>query len=204
MWPIRSKSQGHSLDIKLLTRDLFLRPADIRDHEQWAKVRRKNRDFLKPFEPTWPASCLSEEFFKRRVERLSQDWINDRGYAFLIFENRNLDLIGGININNVHRGAAQHASLGYWIDEGWQGQGMMTQAAYGVLTYAFSTLHLARMNAATLPENRKSRSMLERLGFVEEGFATGYIQIDGRRQDHVLYGLNADAFITHDPIDRIA
>jgi RimJ/RimL family protein N-acetyltransferase len=37
--------------------------------------------------------------------------------------------------------------------------------------------------------------MLERLNFTEEGFAKNYIQIDGRRQDHVLYGLNAGDYL---------
>jgi ribosomal-protein-alanine N-acetyltransferase len=50
------------------------------------------------------------------------------------------------------------------------------------------------MNAATLPHNRKSQTMLLRLGFSEEGFAKKYIQIDGRRQDHILYGLDAADF----------
>ena len=71
---------------------------------------------------------------------------------------------------------------------------MMTQAARAVLSYAFTDLRLQRINAATLEHNNKSRKMLERLGFREEGFAKAYIQIAGIRQDHVLYGLNADDF----------
>lgn len=72
----------------------------------------------------------------------------------------------------------------------------MTEATQGVLDYAFSILSLHRMNAATLPHNHKSRAMLIRAGFTEEGFAKNYIQIEGRRQDHILYGINAADFLS--------
>lgn len=151
-----------------------------------------NQTYLQPYEPTWPAESLTQAFFKRRVERLMQDWAADRTYAFLIFHNDRL--IGGINVNNVSRGAAQFASLGYWLDEMSQGHGYMGEAANAVLHFSFEHLALYRVNAATLPHNRRSRVMLERLGFREEGFAKAYIQINGRRQDHILYGLNDSDF----------
>ena len=34
-----------------------------------------------------------------------------------------------------------------------------------------------------------SRSLLRKLGFVEEGYAREYLRINGSWQDHVLYGL---------------
>lgn len=164
------------------------------DYEQWCTVRGLNRHFLKAYEPSWPADCLSPEFFKRRITRLQKDWDGDKTYSFLILENQNL--IGGININNVTRGAAQYGALGYWLDEMSQGHGFMTEAGLAVLHYAFTHLGMDRMNAATLTHNVKSRAMLARLGFVEEGFARKYIQIDGKRQDHVLFGINAPDFLS--------
>ncbi len=204
MWPLREKSAGHMIDVNISGDNVLLRPAVPDDYEQWALVRGRNRDYLKPFEPRWPDKCLEPDFFKRRVERLTEDWLCDRCYAFLVFEKASGELIGGININIVSRGAAQFASLGYWLDEQKQGKGFMTEAGRGVLDYAFSVLNLARMNAATLPHNQKSRNILLRLGFTEEGFARKYIQIDGHHQDHVLFGLNADDFLTRVPTYRTA
>lgn len=195
MWPRIRKQQDAGIDVRLETGELILRPARIEDCDEWIDVRRKNKAYLEPFEPCWPDGCLTEEFFIRRVERLNRDWRADYTYAFLIFEKENQALIGGININNVMRGAGQMGSLGYWIDEDYQGRGWMTQSTRAVLTFAFSSLRLARMNAATLPHNQKSRNMLARLGFVEEGFAKAYIQINGKREDHVLYGLNGEDFL---------
>lgn len=192
MWPRRSQTAAQ--DVKLQTQNLFLRRAWHTDYEDWAQVREANRIFLEEYEPTWPKDCLTESFFHRRVERLNDDVRFDRAYSFLIFENTELELIGGINLNNVSRGSAQYASLGYWLAQKWHGKGLMTEGARAVLAYAFTDLRLERVNAATLVHNEKSRAMLVRLGFAEEGFAKSYIQIAGKRQDHVLYGLNAEDF----------
>lgn len=163
------------------------------DCVQWVSVRRKNRDFLKPFEPSWPQGGIDEDYFHRRLSRLARERDLDHTYAFLIFTCEEA-LIGGININNVSRGAAQFASLGYWLDEQSQGFGYMGEAGMAVLDYAFHALLLDRMNAATLPENEKSKALLKRWGFREEGFAKAYIQIDGIRRDHILFGMNKADF----------
>lgn len=188
IWPLREKQPTPTIEIK--SERLLLRPADFSDYPAWKMVRQRSFPYLKPYEPAWPDGCLTLDFFNRRVKRLAGDWQNDRTYAFVICL-QDGSLVGGININNVCRGAANYGSLGYWLDEQAQGHGYMTEAGRAVLNYAFSALHFSRMNAATLPHNHKSRAMLQRLNFTEEGFAKNYIQIDGRRQDHVLYGLNA-------------
>jgi len=192
IWPLREKQPISTIEIKTLR--LSLRPGELADFPQWKTVRQRSFPYLKPFEPTWPDGCLTADFFDRRVKRLASEWAHDRTYAFLIFL-QDGTLVGGININNVCRGAANYGSLGYWLDEQAQGNGYMTEAADAVLDYAFRVLHFSRMNAATLPHNHKSRAMLQRLNFAEEGFARNYIQIDGRRQDHVLYGLNAGDYL---------
>lgn len=195
VWPLRDKQFDAPPDIRLETERLVLRPACMADYPQWKFVRSRNYDYLKPFEPAWPAGCLTRDFFERRIKRLNDDWRNDRTYAFVLFLKDEGDLIGGLNINNVARGAANFGSLGYWLDQTVQGRGYMTEAGFSILHHAFSSLRFSRMNAATLTHNEKSRAMLERLGFSEDGFAKKYIQIDGRRQDHILFGLNAEDFL---------
>lgn len=189
LWPRKFQEKNLEISVRLETERLLLRPAILEDYAQWHDVRGRNESYLKPFEPAWPQSCLGEEFFVRRTARLAQDWQADASRSFLIFENN--FLIGGINLNNIARGAARHASLGYWLDEQRQGRGYMAESARAIIDYAFGECALARINAATLPHNTRSRTMLTRLGFMEEGFAKSYIQINGVREDHVLYGLNA-------------
>ncbi len=65
----------------------------------------------------------------------------------------------------------------------------MTQGLQLVLTFAFQRLKLHRVEAACLPHNGPSRSLLTKSGFREEGYAREYLCIDGRWQDHVLFAL---------------
>jgi ribosomal-protein-alanine N-acetyltransferase len=171
---------------------VYTRPAKITDRDAWLEIRKKNKDFLMPFEPTWPQKCLTKAFFIKKLVAQSQNWDKDKSYSFLIFLNDNQSLIGGININNVTRGASQFATLGYWLGEEFQGKGFMAEATNLIVGFSFTELGLQRLNAGCLAHNKRSQNMLKNIGFKEEGYAEKYIQINGKRQDHVLFGLNID------------
>lgn len=174
---------------------VFLRPPEYGDWSQWAAVRERNRKILVPVEPKWPA-MYDRSFWESRMKKCTEYWVNDQGYCFLVFENYSKALIGEIRISNVSRGAAQFASICYWLDEKWHGKGVMYESLLMVLFFAFSTLNLHRINAFCLPENHKSANLLKRLGFAEEGKAEGYIKINGKWEDHLLFGLNCENFTT--------
>ncbi len=65
----------------------------------------------------------------------------------------------------------------------------MTRAVAAATRYGFSTLRLHRIEAACLPENIASMTLLEHNGFRREGLARAYLRIDGSWRDHVLYAL---------------
>lgn len=194
LWSRRKSPLNSVDDAILVAADVYLRPCIVSDCDEWLAVRAKNQFYLKPYEPAWPSDALSPEFFMRRAVRLSKDWQQDTAYSFLILHKDDDSIIGGMNINNVTRGAAQFASLGYWIDQDYQGRGLMYQAGLETLRFAFEKLLLQRMNAACMPRNMRSKSLILKWGFAEEGHAKRYLQINGQREDHILFGLNAEDF----------
>ncbi len=169
---------------------LTIRAPRKTDWKEWIEVRTNNKSHLTPFEPKWNTGWDERKYFTRKLNRQEHEWKEDNAYAFLLFERPSGELIGGININSVCRGAAQYGWLGYWIDAERQGQSLMHEGLDAIIRFGFSVLKLQRMNAATLPNNTRSRKLLERLGFEEEGLAKAYVEIEGLRQDHILYGLN--------------
>jgi len=60
----------------------------------------------------------------------------------------------------------------------------------------FETVGLERIEAGTLVDNSRSQSLLRSVGFEDEGLARAYLQINGKRHDHLLFGLVRDR-ITH-------
>ena len=164
-----------------------LRPPQMTDFAEWAALRETSRDFLMPWEPTWPADDLTRSAFRRRIRRYSEDLRTDQGYAFLIIRRSDDTLVGGLTLANIRRGVAQAGSLGYWMGEPYARQGHMTAAVKALIPFAFGTLKLHRIEAACIPTNIASIRLLEKTGFKREGFARKYLCIDGHWQDHLLY-----------------
>jgi ribosomal-protein-alanine N-acetyltransferase len=166
---------------------IMLRTPQITDFEEWAALRETSRDFLTPWEPTWPVDDLTRAAFRRRIKRYTEDLRSDQGYAFLIARNSDGALVGGLTLANIRRGVAQAGSLGYWTGLPFVRQGYMTAAVRAVIPFAFASLRLHRLEAACIPSNGGSIKLLEKTGFVREGYAREYLCINGIWQDHLLY-----------------
>ena len=166
---------------------VMLRVPQMSDHEEWAALRETSRDFLVPWEPTWPADDLTRSAFRRRLKRYSEDVRADQSYALFIFRREDSALVGGLTLANIRRGVAQAASVGYWMGQPFARRGFMTGAVKAVLPFAFGTLRLHRVEAACIPTNDASIRLLQKCGFVREGYAREYLCINGIWQDHLLY-----------------
>ena len=173
---------------------VVLRTPQMSDYADWAALREESRDFLTPWEPTWPADDLTRASFRRRIKRYSEDQRSDLAYAFFVFRKQDNALVGGLTLANIRRGCAQAGSLGYWMGAAHARQGHMTAAVTALMPFAFGTLRLHRVEAACIPANVASVRLLEKTGFKREGFARQYLCIDGVWQDHLLYArLHSDS-----------
>ena len=90
---------------RLVGERAFLRPPERGDYEEWASLRARSRDFLTPWEPSWPPDALSRAGFRARLARYAEDWRTDQGYNFFIFRDDEA-LVGGIGLSNMRRGVA--------------------------------------------------------------------------------------------------
>lgn len=170
---------------------VVVRTPEREDFDEWAALRTASRAFLAPFEPSWPSDAVTRAGFRRRLQRYAADWRSDQGYSFLLIRRVDRVLLGGVSLSNVRRGVAETVSLGYWIGERFARQGYMTDGLKLVLAFAFDRLRLHRVEAACLPCNQASHRLLLKSGFREEGYAKEYLSIDGRWQDHLMFGLLA-------------
>lgn len=177
------------LDTVISAERLALMAARRGDYEDWAALRTASRGYLEPWEPRWPPDALSRRDWVRRVHVWTKAWKQGSGYVFLIRRHEDNVLLGGASLTQVRPWPASSASLGYWMGEAHAGQGYMQEAVRALCAWAFSNLGLARIEAGIVPENDKSRRVLEGTGFAEEGRAAAYLEIAGERRDHILFGL---------------
>lgn len=168
---------------------VVLRPPRASDYAEWRDLRARSKDFLQPWEPTWPIDDLSRAAFRRRLAAYARDREVGAAFPFFIFRAADGALTGGITLSNVRRGVAQMGSVGYWCGKPYARQGLTLAAVQALTQFSFRSLALHRLEAACLPENQPSRRLLNRAGFSEEGYAKAYLKINGVWRDHVLFGL---------------
>ena len=168
---------------------IYLRPAVSGDFSAWVRLRSESREFLTPWEPVWPEDDLTRAAFRRRLRRQSDEMARDEAFSFLIFDAGADTLLGGLTLGGIRRGVAQSGTLGYWMGAPHAGKGRMTRAVAAAVRFGFSTLRLHRIEAACLPENTASQTLLEHNGFHREGLARAYLRINGAWRDHLLFAL---------------
>ncbi len=183
---------GTQSDGRVVGAGVFLRRPRLSDYPEWAELRRVSRAFLTPWEPSWAPDELTRPGFRRRLRRYDYEERFGVSAPFLVFRTSDGALVGGCNVNNIRRGVCQSASIGYWAGLPHRRRGYMRAAVKALSVHAFGDLGLHRLEAACIPSNTPSRSLLLSLGFREEGVARSYLKINGVWRDHVLHALLAD------------
>ncbi len=157
------------------------------DYLDWCRVRKEGAEFLLKWEPTRSREYSGRKAFRNRVYWSARSAVEGRALPLFLIEKQTGAFMGAITLDNIRRGPAQMANLGYWIGPNFARQGYMSEAVKALVAYGFETLDLSRVEAACLPKNVASRGLLERCGFKYEGVAQSYLQIGGRWRTHVLY-----------------
>lgn len=134
----------------------------------------------------WVSPPDSREAYGTWLERIE----DGSHIGHLIFDAED-ELAGVINLGEVIRGGYQSAYLGYYLFDGHEGRGLMREGLRRVLSRAFGTHGLNRIEARIQPQNLPSRRLLSRLGFRREGFAPRSVKIGGRWRDHEFWALLA-------------
>ena len=166
---------------------VFLRLPVASDYREWADLRGRSRAFLEPWEPRWTPDELERTAWRDRLSRYREDYARGAAVSLFIFDNATERLMGGITLGNIRHGVAQSGHIGYWIGEPYAGKGYMLEALNLLVTFAFDTLRLHRIEAACIPSNTRSVRVLEKAGFQREGLLRSYLRINGIWQDHYLY-----------------
>ncbi len=180
-------------ELRLEGEGVRLRPHRSGDYLEWSALRAGSREFLQPWEPTWPKDDLTRASWRRRLSAYAHDMERGVAYPFLVFRHPDGVMVGGITLSNIRRGVAQMGSIGYWVGEGHTRRGYTVAAVNAVTEFCFGRLGLHRVEAACIPTNEGSRAVLARAGFQQEGLARSYLKINGVWRDHLLFGLLSNA-----------
>jgi [ribosomal protein S5]-alanine N-acetyltransferase len=176
-----------------------IRPFASSDLGALLELRRRNLDFMAPFEPTRSPSFYSRAGQARELDLDDAAWRVGAGFAFAVLDAGDDDrLIGRVALGNVVRGPWQNATLGYWIDQDANGRGHCTRAVALVVRFAFEHAGLHRVQPAIMPRNDRSKRVVAKVGFRHEGRAERYLEIAGVWEDHELFALTIEDWQARD------
>ena len=111
-----------------------------------------------------------------------------RPVSFVIRDEKEA-LIGGTGFENLQIGKTHKAELGYWLAKPYWNQGIMTRVVKGLCKFAFDEFGLIKITARTFSFNQRSSRVLEKCGFVREGFAKKHVKKRDQYLDVNLYAL---------------
>ena len=95
--------------------------------------------------------------------------------------------VGTCDLSEIDR-RHRRAEVGFMLGRDAWGQGYAQEAMQAVVGHA-ATTGLRRLVARIHLGNRRSESLLEKLGFREEGLLRGHVLRDGERRDCLMFGL---------------
>jgi ribosomal-protein-alanine N-acetyltransferase len=184
----------------LLTARLRLVAADEHLGAALVAFHDRNRAHLAPWDPPASDDFYTEATQVRRLRAAAAAFAAGTGYRYLLQPiGDSTRVIGSINFSNIVRGTFQSCSLGYALDQPFEGQALMTEALRCTIAEMFSVrVNLHRIQAAYRPENWRSAEVLKRLGFQEEGLAPDYLFIDGQWRVHRIAARLNKAFVAPD------
>jgi ribosomal-protein-alanine N-acetyltransferase len=182
-WPVRLTSG--------IDPEVTLRPLAVSDAEAWRSARQRNAAWLVRWDATVPpGSDPRRTTFRALVRRLRRAARAGTTYPFAI----EVDGVfaGQLTVNNIVRGSAQFASVGYWLDQTYAGRGVMPRAVAMAIDHCFTTAGLHRIEVCIRPENTNSLRVVEKLGIAEIGYAPRFLHIDGHWRDHRIYAITKE------------
>ena len=167
-----------------------LRRLEESDADELYRLIEANREYLAQWLPWAEALTLEGSIeFIRTVRR--QEASNDGFQAALVSEGSIVGMVGFHGVNWPHGST----TIGYWLDEGHQGHGLMTRAVRALVDHAFGVWDLHRVEIQAAVDNHRSRAIPERLGFREEGVRREAERIGDRWHDLAVYALLAPEWV---------
>lgn len=140
------------------------------------------RDYMREWLPFVDATHSSDD-----IAAFVNDVLQTDNKHFVIsYKDKIVGLIGFKDIDTANR----RTEIGYWLSQYAQGNGIMQRSVYSFVGYALDKLDLNRIQIKAAVDNKKSRNIPEKLGFLLEGIERdGELLVENKYTDIAVYSL---------------
>ena len=169
---------------------LVLRPYQAGDGPMVYAVGQKNRQHLQRYEAdNVILSAKTEQEVEALVQELAAAWATRNCFFLGAFDKLSAEFICQVYIGVVNWDTPEF-EVGFFVDQGHEGQGYVTEAVHAALGFVFEHLHAQRVSLRCDTTNTRSQRVAERCGFTREGLLRQVRrQPDSSFSDAYIYGL---------------
>ena len=132
----------------------------------------------------------TEEFLLYSVT----NWMTRRELGLAITDRFSSRILGSSGFHNINW-KVPSLETGYWIRDGEEGNGYVTEAVLLQMELAFNVLNVQRLAITCDPLNTRSRAIPERLGFRLEGHMRNHMRtLNGRLRDTLIFAMTPEEY----------
>lgn len=136
----------------------------------------------------WCHPDFSIDDTERFILATRLNWVKGDAYGFGVFSRKTDELLGMVAINELYH-TFNMASIGYWISDAFQGQGIGKQAVNALIEFCFDMLKLSRVEIVCDPDNVPSQRLIESCGAQFECQAANRFIFDGKPKAGLVYSI---------------
>lgn len=183
------------IDTALLTTRTVVRRFRENDGEAFYRLVDDNRDYLMDHFPILVAEVgvdanAAETFLRERIAY----WLLQHDFAFGVWSNETTELIGYVHLFELNW-SVPSAEISFFLDRGYEEQGLMTEVLARVVRFGFRQLDLEKIYLRTLADNYGSQRVVRKVGFGREGdLRNEFRRPGGMLVDLVRFGLTRETY----------
>ncbi|MFP4977670.1 GNAT family N-acetyltransferase [Paenibacillus sp. CN-4] len=145
----------------------------------------RSRDRLRKWLP-WVDGVTDESHIAAFIKNAQKQGCDNGGFTSALWVRERIAGIIGYHEIDWHN---RSVGIGYWLGEGYEGNGYMSSACRVFVDYALLALELNRVEIRCATGNKSSRAIPERLGFVLEGVVREAEKLPDGYVNHAVYGM---------------
>jgi ribosomal-protein-alanine N-acetyltransferase len=168
----------------LETSRLRLRKIGLQDQEAFFELRSSKTVMKYIDRPLARSRQDAIQLIEMMVELID----TNQGLTWTISLPEDPKMIGTVHLWKISR-ENYRAEIGYLLHPAFQGQGLMHETLKAVIHYGFADLKLHSLEANVNPDNLASVRLLEKCGFVREGYFKENYFYDGKFLDSAIYSI---------------
>lgn len=165
---------------------LVLKELDESNGELVLDYNIRNKEFFQRYEPKRHDIFYTLSYQKSQLKMDRKFSENNSMLRLWLFKKDNLDkIIGQITFYNIVPFAFLSCHIGYKCDKDEINKGYITEAMQKGIKIMFKEYNLHRLEGYVQENNKESLKVLYKLGFISEGIAHKFLEVNGIWKDHL-------------------